>query len=410
MPSLSAPAPSPAESAPATAPGPGLVAPPPFGAFEYFPDNLEWSTQMLRLFGYASIGGADFTEVQAVARDLPVGDDAAWMAGFTGLARRLDEQARASAAGGHAVTARQTWLRASIAYRIAGQMAAIGGTDVPGVDDSRRCFRSAVAPGTGDRRVEAVDLPFEGKALAGYRVAPRLAVDGGAVAEPGPAVIVSGGIDAFSEEMYLKIGVALSDRGYTALLVDGPGQGESRRRGIHGRADYETAAAVMVDHLRARPDIDPDRIGFIGSSLGGYNAVRVAAFEPRVRATAIWAAPPDFSGRHSPMTAPSASRVSQMAAYLGADTADELVAGLVAMDLEGVAEQVTGSVLMVHGESDQLVSVDWARELFDQFASVDKRLVVYPAGQPGCVHCQMDSVPLVQRDLCDWLDDQLKEG
>ena len=25
---------------------------PAFGAFEYFPENLEWSTQMLRLFSY----------------------------------------------------------------------------------------------------------------------------------------------------------------------------------------------------------------------------------------------------------------------------------------------------------------------------------------------------------------------
>jgi alpha-beta hydrolase superfamily lysophospholipase len=383
------------------------VAPPPFGAFEYFPDNLEWSTQTLRLFGYASIGGADFSEVQAVARDLSPGDDDAWVAGFTDLARRLDHQAQVSAAGGHGVTARQTWLRASIAYRIAGQMAAIGGTDVPGVDDSRRCFRSAVAFGVGDREVEAVDLPFEGQALAGYRVAPRPAGTDAAVDGRGPAVIVSGGIDAFSEEMYLKIGMALSDRGYTVLLVDGPGQGESRRRGIHGRADYETAAAVAVDHLLARPEVDPDRIGFIGSSLGGYNAIRVAAFEPRVRATAIWAAPPDFSGKSSRLTAPSASRVQQMAAYLGTDTTEGLLAGLAAMDLHGVAERVTGTVLMVHGESDQLVPIEWARNLFERFASTDKSLVVYPAGQPGCVHCQMDCVPLVQRDLCDWLDDHL---
>jgi pimeloyl-ACP methyl ester carboxylesterase len=223
----------------------------------------------------------------------------------------------------------------------------------------------------------------------------------------GPAVIVSGGIDAFSEEMYLKVGVALSDRGYTALLIDGPGQGESRRRGIHGRPDYETAAAAAVDYLLERPDVDPDRIGFIGSSLGGYNAVRVAAFEPRVRATAIWAAPPDFSGKSVRLTSAAAGRIGQMAAYLGTDTTDELLAGLAAMDLHHVAGQVTGPVLMVHGESDQLVPIRWARELFDRFATVDKELVVYPAGQPGCVHCQMDSVVLAQRDICDWLDDNL---
>ena len=104
----------------------------PFGAFEYFPDNLEWSTQMMRLIAYCYVRGADFSEVHAVARTLPVGDDAAWQMGFSGLAEQIEASARASAAGGHEVTARDFFLRASTYHRISGQLADIAGdTDVP---------------------------------------------------------------------------------------------------------------------------------------------------------------------------------------------------------------------------------------------------------------------------------------
>ena len=47
----------------------------------------------------------------------------------------------------------------------------------------------------------------------------------------------------------------------------------------------------MVDYLRDRADIDPDRIGVFGVSLGGYYAARSAAYEPRVRATVALSGP-----------------------------------------------------------------------------------------------------------------------
>jgi dienelactone hydrolase len=39
-----------------------------------------------------------------------------------------------------------------------------------------------------------------------------------------------------------------------------------------------------VDVLQAMPEVDPDRIGVIGHSLGGHNSLFVAAFEPRIKA------------------------------------------------------------------------------------------------------------------------------
>ena len=39
-----------------------------------------------------------------------------------------------------------------------------------------------------------------------------------------------------------------------------------------------------VDVLTERPDVDAGRIGVIGHSLGGHNAIFTALFEPRIRA------------------------------------------------------------------------------------------------------------------------------
>ena len=38
-----------------------------------------------------------------------------------------------------------------------------------------------------------------------------------------------------------------------------------------------------VDLLQSLPEVDPDRIGVIGHSLGGHNAMFVGAFDPRLK-------------------------------------------------------------------------------------------------------------------------------
>lgn len=81
----------------------------------------------------------------------------------------------------------------------------------------------------------------------------------------------------------------LAERGYLTLAPDYPGFGEysidayamgyasATMKGIwnHQRA---------VDVLQSLPEVDPDRIGSIGHSLGGHNAMFVAVFDPRIKA------------------------------------------------------------------------------------------------------------------------------
>lgn len=81
----------------------------------------------------------------------------------------------------------------------------------------------------------------------------------------------------------------LAERGYVALAPDypnfgdyhvdpyGEGYASATMKGIrnHSRA---------VDLLQSLSEVDGDRIGVIGHSLGGHNALFVAAFDPRLKA------------------------------------------------------------------------------------------------------------------------------
>src|SRR5437899_7118500 len=80
----------------------------------------------------------------------------------------------------------------------------------------------------------------------------------------------------------------LLERGLAVLVVDGPGQGETRERGIKCTAsNYEDVGKLACDYLVKRPEIDPDRLGVMGSSMGSYWAPRVVAAAPRFKACAV---------------------------------------------------------------------------------------------------------------------------
>jgi len=80
----------------------------------------------------------------------------------------------------------------------------------------------------------------------------------------------------------------LAAAGYVTLAFDHRNFGESdgqprRHEDPQGKiADLRSA----VSFLRARPEVDPARIGAIGICLGGGYALRFAAFDPRIKAFA----------------------------------------------------------------------------------------------------------------------------
>ncbi len=87
----------------------------------------------------------------------------------------------------------------------------------------------------------------------------------------------------------LAYAAELAERGMVTLAPDYPGFGDYK---IDAYAKGYVSATMKgiwnhrraVDALQSLPEVDPDRIGVIGHSLGGHNSLFVAAFEPRIKA------------------------------------------------------------------------------------------------------------------------------
>lgn len=81
----------------------------------------------------------------------------------------------------------------------------------------------------------------------------------------------------------------LAERGYVVIAPDYPSFGDLSDYDFNtDRYQSGTMAAIhyhmrCVDLLSSRPDVDRERIGVIGHSLGGHNAMFVGAFDERLK-------------------------------------------------------------------------------------------------------------------------------
>lgn len=76
----------------------------------------------------------------------------------------------------------------------------------------------------------------------------------------------------------------LASGGYGVLLVDARGHGASEGRGMDFGWFGERDVAAALDFLEDQPGVAPERLGVVGISMGGEEAVGAAGADPRVRA------------------------------------------------------------------------------------------------------------------------------
>jgi dienelactone hydrolase len=123
-----------------------------------------------------------------------------------------------------------------------------------------------------------------------------------------PAVLLQYGIGGSKKTNYIvALGEQCAARGFVVLTIDAPMKGErkpprDKRRlldsfGEQGRfpwylGDYSRA----IDYLVTRPEVDRDRVGYVGISWGAITGITFVAHEPRVRAMASICAGGNFLG------------------------------------------------------------------------------------------------------------------
>jgi pimeloyl-ACP methyl ester carboxylesterase len=240
-----------------------------------------------------------------------------------------------------------------------------------------------------DPSAERLEIPIDGgRACANLRRPPGIDVP--------PYVVLIPGLDSTKEEFFY-FEQSFLDRGMATISLDGPGQGETGLA-LPIRPDYEVAVAPLLDMLAPRADLDHDRIGVAGVSLGGYYAPRVAAFEPRVTAVAGISGPFRFGDMWDdlpPMTRQTFTVKS------GARDDEEGRRLALRLDLTGVCDKITVPALYVTGKLDRLIP--WQQTERQAEETPKGTFVNFPEGNHGVSNLPSRARPMI----ADWMADQL---
>lgn len=209
-----------------------------------------------------------------------------------------------------------------------------------------------------DYPIERVEVPFQGKSLQGIlHLLPDRRV--------APCVIYVPGMDQTKEIYPDPFNNHFRHRGMHVLSIDGPGQGISNLRKIRVTHDnYEKAGKAFIDYLAVRPEVDAERIGLFGISMGSFWAPRIAAYDPRVKgvvaATACYMQKNWIFNESSP-------RFKQVFMYMaGIQDEDKFDTMAEKMTLEGHGKKIRCPILLATGEFDPLCPVEDAYAIFDE--------------------------------------------
>ena len=343
--------------------------------FEYFPDNYPWSLAvMLALQCGGVLSDIDFAcrELKPIAAGPEDQTLSQWQQSWAKLSETEQATAEVDLQRGFRLSAGSKFRRAA-AYALMSERMMRGHDTAREKAYTRARDLVQKSIELLNDPVERVEVPFEHNSLPGLLYKAQ-------ATGPRPCLIFFNGFDVSKEYLFLfGIGPQLSARGISVLFIDHPGVGEALRlRGLHAFPETERATTPCVDYLQTRRDIDPDRIGVIGVSLGGYYAARSAAFEKRLAACICWGGQWDYGAvtlarARRQGTQLSVSGWAEHAQWVfGVDSMDKVLDITARMQLEGVADLIECPLLIIHGKGDRQIPVAHAQKLLGSRARADQ--------------------------------------
>ena len=290
---------------------------------------------------------------------------------------------------GHFQTARTFFLNAVAAYRV-GQY-----TIVPDVEKKLNMYRKLIsAYGEAAKlitpQIERVEVPYKEHTMVGWLRMPEKRY--GRV----PAVISIGGADGWREEHH-NYSDFYVERGMAYLMIDGPGQGETRLfNKLYMELNNEEALNEIVEYLSR--DKRFSKIGMIGYSFGGYLVARTAAVSKKLNACVI------NGGSYSPKEIlkfiPHFTGVYSAVSNKKGQELEDFING---MTMTGYAEKITCPLLINHGRPDPLFHVSGVQKIFDEASSTNKIIKLWDDGN----HCVTNHATEVITMITDWFAEKL---
>jgi dienelactone hydrolase len=320
---------------------------------------------------------------------------------FEAVARRREAKALAAEQAGNMVTARENYFMAAVHWGAAQwPYDQNNQTNIAYNNKKRECFTKYAA--LADHRVEAVWIPFEGKAIpAWFHLPPGYA--GGRV----PVVIAVPGMDSYKEILVAMYGDRFLSRGMAVLAIDGPGQYEAPMVGVYFSTERWTKVGKpIVDWLAARPEVDGERIGLSGTSFGTFFGTMLTAHEPRIKACAVTSVchEPGCETIFQQASPTFKKRFMYMSGITDEDEFDEFRKTIT---WEGHTEKIRVPYLCLAGEFDELSPVEHSVRLVKSVKG-PKQMVVYQDSRHSVGNVPAANLgPFPPVLVADWLADRL---
>jgi 2,6-dihydroxypseudooxynicotine hydrolase len=341
-------------------------------------------------FTSQGVDPSDFARVTA-----PLEHWADWLDAWSANGDLHAGLARDAEADGGRQTAGEAWIRAALSYHFAKFVWMLDMARHRVAADKAVAAMSRAHP-LLDPTAERISIPFDGTQMVGHLRRPPDPTHLPSPLHRPPLVLLIPGLDSTKEEFFGAENTFLA-RGLATFSLDGPGQGETGYTTTM-RPDYEAPVAAALDVLCGRSDLDGDRVGLMGVSLGGYYAARSAAFEPRLRAVVAAGGAYDYGaiipGR------PSHS-LATFRHYSGSKTNEDAFDFARRMDLSGVAERITQPMIVVAGKQDRLVP--WQQPVRLAEEAPNAELWLFDEGNHVCMNLTYRWRP----QAADWLADRL---
>ena len=331
--------------------------------------------------------GVDYGDFMATMARIETWDE--WLDEWSANAAMHTELAREAEESGRGRTAGEAWQRAAVGFHFAkfvwvldeGKSRAAADR---AVDSLRRAHRHL------DPAAERLEMSLDGGKVVANLRRPR-------GSERPPLAVLIPGLDSTKEEFF-RFEEFFLNRGMATLSMDGPGQGECGYD-VPIRPDYEVGLSAALDAVAGRDDLDLDRVGAVGVSMGGYHAPRAAAFEPRVKAVVGLSGPFCFGEIWDEL--PQLTRET-FTAKSGASSAEEARERALRLDLDGVIERLEVPALFVTGRQDRLIP--WEQTARQAERAPQGRFVCWEEGNHGCSNISYKARSL----MADWLAEQLR--
>ncbi len=290
-----------------------------------------------------------------------------WFTEWTRVAKKNEELAAGFEKEGRKATAHEFYRRALDFYRRA--LVHMGDADprmLPTYRKLREMFERAwslVPP-----PFERVQISYEGHLLDALFFPAR-----GKPGERLPVVYNYAGADGILHKGDDADWSPYVRRGMSFIDVDAPGHGGSlREKALYAPPDSERIAKAVIDYLVTRPDVDPDRIGLHGSSMGGYSGPRCATAEKRIKALAVWSGAYSLVDDIFDFYPPIQDRLRWL---IGAKDLKEARQKIKAFTLEGRADRIECPMLVGYCYDDRIMDPRGALKLYENAINCQRQML-----------------------------------